>query len=533
MRTCTALKAEFRHAETVIDSSVVLASGSVKLGGKDVAEHCLVKGHMRPREGVGGQRFAIGFEMRLPAAWNGRFYYQGNGGLDGAVQPALGALGGGPLTGALSQGFAVISSDAGHTMSQTPVFGTDPQARLDYGYQAVGLLTPMAKALIAAAYGKGPDRSYIGGCSNGGRHAMVAAARFGDAYDGYLAGAPGYRLPIASLHNMWASNRWRTLATPGATFTPQGFPRPVADLGTALTTAERRTIADAILKTCDAFDGAQDGIAHDVRACQAAFDPDRDIATCSGERSGACLTAAQKAVLKETQAGYKSADGQAFYTSFTWDTAIATPDWADWKFVQSITRSALGSATVFGTPPTPPYDPATLDIDQRRRAMDVTDDRHRESVLSLMTPPGQAEPENLRPLWARGARMILYHGTGDPIFSAEDTRLWFERVDRVQGGRATESVRLFMVPGMPHCRGGAATDQFDLLGPLVRWVEQGIAPDAVIARARGAGNPGGANGDLPAAWPADVSRPLCAWPAVARYTGNGPVHAAASYACRR
>lgn len=126
---------------------------------------------MHERKGGDGRDYAIAFEMRLPLAWNGRFYYQGNGGLDGAVVPALGALGGGPLTGALAQGFAVISSDAGHTGPQTPFFGLEAQARLDYGYQAVAKLTPMAKALIAAAYGRGPDRSYIGGCSNGGRHA--------------------------------------------------------------------------------------------------------------------------------------------------------------------------------------------------------------------------------------------------------------------------------------------------------------------------------------------------------------------------
>ena len=132
------------------------------------------------------------------------------------MQPALGALGGGPLTGALMQGFAVISSDAGHSGPQTPFFGLETQARRDYGYRAVAELTPMAKGLIAAAYGRGPDRSYIGGCSNGGRHAMVAAARLGDQYDGYLVGAPGYRLPNAALAQLWGVQQWAPLATPGA-----------------------------------------------------------------------------------------------------------------------------------------------------------------------------------------------------------------------------------------------------------------------------------------------------------------------------
>ncbi len=177
LQACDALPARFAFEQARLASAVAVAAGPVVPNGHAVAAHCLVKGQMRARKGADGQDYAIGFEMRLPQAWNGRFFYQGNGGLDGAVQPAQGALGGGPVTGALMQGFAVISSDAGHTGAQTPFFGAEPQARMDYGYQAVGSLTPMAKNLIKVAYGKAPDRSYFGGCSNGGRHAMIAAAR--------------------------------------------------------------------------------------------------------------------------------------------------------------------------------------------------------------------------------------------------------------------------------------------------------------------------------------------------------------------
>ena len=151
--------------------------------------------------------------MRLPNAWNGRFFYQANGGIDGSVGTATGSVNGGAgLTNALNMGFAVISSDAGHLGSQGPTFGLDPQARLDYGYQAVAALTPMAKSAIASAYGKGPDRSYFGGCSNGGRHTMVAATRYADQYDGFLVGNPGFRLPLAAIANMAA---YRAYATRG------------------------------------------------------------------------------------------------------------------------------------------------------------------------------------------------------------------------------------------------------------------------------------------------------------------------------
>ncbi|HSV44460.1 MAG TPA: tannase/feruloyl esterase family alpha/beta hydrolase, partial [Ramlibacter sp.] len=155
---------------TVVSAVNKIAAGTAKVAGQDIPEHCQVLGQMHPRTSpVDGKAYAIGFEMRLPKNWNGRFFHQGNGGTDGSVAPAFGGLGGGPTTNALLQGFAVLSSDAGHS-GPSPEFGVDPQARLDYGYQAAAKLTPMAKGVIQAAYGKAPDRSYFGGCSNGGRH---------------------------------------------------------------------------------------------------------------------------------------------------------------------------------------------------------------------------------------------------------------------------------------------------------------------------------------------------------------------------
>ena len=155
--------------------------------------------------------------MRLPQAWNGRFFYQANGGVDGNVLPAIGLTTIGPgAASALAKGFAVISADAGHTAAQNGSFGLDPQARIDYGYGAVAALTPMAKALIRAAYGREPDRSYIGGCSNGGRHALVAAARMPEAYDGFLVGDPGTVLPRAAIANLVGGKTYASLATDAA-----------------------------------------------------------------------------------------------------------------------------------------------------------------------------------------------------------------------------------------------------------------------------------------------------------------------------
>jgi feruloyl esterase len=135
-------------------------------------------------------------------------------------------------------------------------------------------------------------------------------------------------------------------------------------------------------------------------------------------------------------------------------------------------------------------------------------------------------------LRARGAKMVLYHGVSDAIFSADDTRQWMERLNQEKVNPGSDFARYFPVPGMNHCSAGLATDQFDLLTPLVQWVEQGLAPQAVVANSRGAGNPGGVNSELPASWSPTRTRPLCAYPSVATYKGSGSVEEAQNFSCK-
>ena len=529
---CEALASKLQLANTRIESAAPVAAGAVMQGDKAVPAHCLVKGRMHERKGSDGRDYAIGFEMRLPIVWNGRFYYQGNGGLDGSVQPALGALGGGPLTGALMQGFAVISSDAGHNGPQTPVFGLEPQARLDYGYQAVQKLTPMAKQLIAGAYGKGPDRSYIGGCSNGGRHAMVAATRLGDQYDGYLVGAPGYRLPYAALAQIWGAQQWAPLATPGATvknpLNPNGT---LPDLGSAFTPQERQTVAKAIANKCDALDGATDGMVQATQACQTSFNVKTDVATCTGERNGSCLTTAQKDVIARVFDGAHTPNGQRIYASFPYDLGLAGANWGTWKFVDSLIRDPLAIGTIFSVPPAP-LKPLEENVTQRLAMFSTTNDTYRESGWALMTPLGEGQADNLAALRSRGAKVVMYHGVSDAIFSADDTRQWVERLGKAGLNPGSDFARYFPVPGMNHCSMGPAADQFDLLTPLVQWVEQGVAPQAVVASVRGTGNASGVNAELPADWSPKRTRPLCAYPTVATYKGSGSLEDASNFSCR-
>ena len=515
LQACTDLATRAALPGTVYTSVTDVPAGTVTVGGVAMAApaHCLVQGRMNERTSpVDNQRYAVGFEMRLPVAWNGRFFYQANGGLDGVVLPALGGIGGGgPRSSALQMGFAVISSDAGHAGSMGPRFGLDPQARLDYGYNAVAQLTPMAKNLISKAYGRGPDRSYFGGCSNGGRHAMVAAVRSAQQYDGILAGDPGFNLPKAAVAQLYGAQQYAAVASAK---TPAGQP----DLQSAFTPAELKLVADKVLARCDALDGLADGIVSNVRACRTRFDIQRDVPTCAaGTRDGMCLSAPQKNALANVFKGARNSAGQPLYSSFPFDAGVSGSNWREWKFASPPTRDAGAVAFIFSTPPLadrPQGLPFALGFDMDRDAPRIA----------------ATDAANLSALRDRGGRMIVYHGTSDPVFSSDDTAAWYERVQAANGSDASAFARYFPVPGMNHCSGGPATDQFDMLRALVDWVEQGKAPASVTASARGAGTPV-PNAEVPANWSPQRTRPLCPYPQVATYTG-GDTERASSFACR-
>jgi len=525
LKSCSDLAARISFPNTAITAATPVAAGELTVAGAPVRAHCQVTGEMFQRTSpVDGQRYAIGFEMRLPNDWNGRFFYQANGGIDGSVLPALGGVNGGPgLNNALNMGFAVISSDAGHTAAVGPNFGIDPQARLDYGYQAVAKLTPMAKSAIQAAYGKAPDRSYFGGCSNGGRHTMVAATRMPDQYDGYLVGSPGFNLPKAAIANIAGGQIYASLAT-----TP-------ADISTGFTEAERKLVSNAVLAKCDALDGAADGLVQDTTACQAAFNLARDVPTCSGERDGSCLSAAQKTGIAKIFSGPTARDGSRLYASFPYDTGLAGADYSFWEFLAPLMLDSGGVGLIWAAPPenaatfNGPAFALTGDPTTMWERVNATTAVYTESAMSFMTPPN---PSNLSSLKQRGAKMMVYHGTSDAIFSSDDTTAWYDSVRAANNGDAGNFARFYRVPGMNHCSGGPSTDQFDMLTPLVNWVEKGQSPEGLVASARGAGNAAGANPNVPADWAANRTRPLCAYPQVARYNGTGDINSASSFSCK-
>ena len=209
----------------------------------------------------------------------------------------------------------------------------------------------------------------------------------------------------------------------------------------------------------------------DLKACQSRFDLRRDVPTCSGAqidaRNGQCLSAERKPI----------------YSSCPFDSGVDGSNWREWKFASPPTRDAGAVGFIFATPPLDSR-PGGLafalgfDMDRDAPSIYAASAIYSEALMSFMPPPNGADLARLRD---RGGKLIVYHGTSDPVFSADDTAAWFERLRASNGGDASGFARYFPVPGMNHCAGGPATDQFDMLSALVDWVEQGHAPASVVA----------------------------------------------------
>ncbi|MBL0150191.1 MAG: tannase/feruloyl esterase family alpha/beta hydrolase, partial [Ideonella sp.] len=284
------------------------------------------------------------------------------------------------------------------------------------------------------------------------------------------------------------------------------------------------------------LDGAVDGIVSDIQACQGAFNLATDVPTCTGARDGSCLSAAQKTVLGNIFAGARNSKGEATYSNFYYDPGVAGSNHALWHYSNSTALDPGAVAFIFTTPPSSQaaflattglkYGLA-FNMDTDHPKMFATDATYKESPWSYMTPPNETDLSTLR---SRGAKLLVYHGAADPIFSAADTSKWYEALQSATSGEAAGFARYFIVPGMNHCSGGPATDQFDMISQLVNWVEKAQAPELVVAKVRGAGA-NVVNTELPASWGAARSRPLCAYPKVARYSA-GDLESAASFSCK-
>lgn len=473
--TCAALAAPGVFPNTTITSARQVAAG----GEGGLPAYCEVQGTISP---VPGSR--VGVIYRLPEQWNGKVLGIGGGGFAGNMSLQGAATG-------LSRGYAVIQNDMGHASSGSlePAFAvTTPgqpntEAIVDFGHRATHVATTVGKQVVARRYGRQPAHAYWEGCSTGGRQGLAEVQRYPDDYDGVIAGAPVYT-PLVYSNAMLRVQAFH--ARPESNLDPAHVP----------------LIQQAVLAACDATDGVADGILTDPRACT--WDP--GVLQCTGAAGPGCLTPAQVATVRRVYAGVKTRDGR--------DAAMPLMRGGESDWVSRMVGTPempRGLNAQLGAPfmayivrNDPAYDFMTFDPERDMAALDG----------GLAAAHVHQQKTDIAPFVSRGGKLLLWHGFNDPGPSPLSTIAYYEGVRR-QVPAAADHVRLFLAPGVLHCRGGAGPDRFDALTALERWVEQGVPPASMVATK--------ANSPL--------SRPLCPYPQLPRYKGTGDTNDAANFSC--
>ncbi len=450
-----------------------------------IPSHCQADGMINERTGAGEKTYGIGFSIALPDNWNNRFLFQGGGGYNGSVRPPVGSAAAGDNPG-LARGFAVVSTDTGHKGSTFDrSYDADQQASIDFAQAAVGRVAELAKQIVAHYYGQPARYSYFAGCSTGGREAMLMTQRYPSEFDGVISGDPAMRTGFSGIGNTWSRVAFNQIAPKD----DSGRPQP----NKVFSESDIKLIVNGILNACDANDGLKDGMVFNTRACK--FDP--DVLTCKGAKNDSCLTSQQAAAIKKAFGGPHNSRGDLVYPMNAYDAGIANllPS----PKPPANPRAANGPAA-----------PTSFDVDQR--------------LFALLGDPLEALTDttwtNLSTFSGHGGKLLFYHGMSDQAFSAMDTLDYYQRMAKANGGmdKVENWSRMYLVPGMYHCRGGEyALDNFDLLTAVVDWVEKGTAPDYVVATGK--------------AFPGR-SRPLCAWPKYAYYKGQGDPEDAKNFECR-
>ena len=528
---CIALSAKLMTGAPVntlvVSTSEWKEGGAAKQAGADaqapLPSHCLVEGYYGEHQGRVGGPYRTGFRMRLPLDWNGRFFFEGGGGSNGMIRDATGLNGAGNPS-ALERGYAVIAQDSGHDNDRNNVpayggqmvFGHDPQARADYGHASLKPTYDLGQYIVTAFYGRESSTNIFWGCSKGGQEGMAFAQRYPKAFDGIVAMAPGMSLPRAALAQAWDTQALAEI------FKARGEKPTVEGFRTLFSRQQFDLVNKATLAACDRLDGAQDGVVAAIGQCTTAVvEPELRARQCSAQRKNDCLDKAQIDALVKIMDGPHDAAGKALYANWAWDGGVGSPGWQVWKTglvggppSLNVVLGGNALASIFTTPPTPVQpDPERLLAWQL-----AFDFKAGAGKIYAAEPPFATSAwqdvgmrsTDLSAFRDHGGKLIVPHGGSDPVFSVLDTINWWNGVNAANAGVADSFVRVFPVPGMTHCGGGPATDHFDSLSALERWVIDGKAPASIPAF------PG-----KEAPWPGR-EMPLCPYPQIALANGaNG------------
>jgi len=460
-----------------IDSAVSVPAGDLTLAGgrggrgqtfKDLPAFCRVAATLKPTSDSD-----IKTEVWLPTTtWNGKFQAMGNGGWGGTISyPAMAE--------ALRNGYATTSTDDGHTGAGGQFIPGHWEKAVDFFWRAVHEMGIQGKAITAAFYGNGPKLSYYNGCSYGGRQGLIEATRFPNDYDGIVAGDPANPRSALQTYQLAVYNQVHK--------NPAGV----------LPDDKVSILHKAVLNACDALDGVKDGLIENPKACH--FDPQTIVCKSADDKD--CLSQAQVDTVKLIMTPAK-VNGKVYHPAPMWGSELG------WKnFYSGVSEPEdLDNFTTIMFKDNPEWDYKTLTAENGLPAAEKADVE--ESVTTT----------DLSKFTAHGGKIIFYHGWADPGVSPQLTIDYYQGVQKTTKNGA-ESARLFIVPGMGHCRGGeGATDNFDAAAALDSWVTTGKPPVQMVASHM-------ANGK------ADRTRPLCAYPQVAKYKGSGSTDDAANFAC--
>jgi len=455
------------------DAATTIMAAEVVGADRRAEEYCAVKGYIQPQ---------IQFEIRLPTkTWNGRYLQTGCGGTCGVVNIEA-------CDDALERDFAVAAQNMGHVGYRDGLWASDPYLRKDYGPRSTHVTSVVARAIIERYYGRKAAFSYLRGCSTGGREGLMAALRWPEDFDGIIAGDPAFPSRQGGIMNNWIAQHLND------------------DDGTPVFNQESLAFLHSlVLDKCDAVDGLQDGIIEDPRNC------DFDLATvtvCPGESAAAdCLTEQQINAARKLYEGPREArTGELLYPGWVvfgsetaWSPALNI-NYAD-QFLRFM---------AFADNPPAAYSYRDFNFE--------TDIPALEEYAAVYDPVPPHEDPDMSAFHARGGKLIVYHGWADPTVSPLTSIDFHAEVAGKFGGAGgiSDWYRLFMVPGMLHCRGGDVPDQFDMLSSMVDWVEKGQAPDVIIATQL--------DGQTIVR-----TRPLYPYPSVARYSQTGDVNDAANW----
>lgn len=489
-----------------LDHTTIASSESVPAGTfsppygppiENLPKFCRVTGVIKPTSDS-----YIRFEVWLPAeGWNGKFLGVGNGGFAGSI--GYGALG-----DDLKRGYATAGTDTGHEADAADASWAfhHPEKVIDFGYRGLHETTVNAKAVIQAFYSEAPKHSYFDSCSDGGREALMEAQRFPEDYDGILAGAP--------------ANFWTHLVTSGVDVAQKTYGNPAGYISTMKLPA----ITTAVIAACDAQDGVKDGILNDPTRCH--FDPS-SLLCKDGRDSRNCLTAPQVASLKEYYSGGKDSRGNSMFPGYM--QGGENPGWAQWII-------GFGPGGSFGAVYVENYFRYMVFEDPSWNILKADVDTAERKAEEKTAKALNSTDTNLSRFASRGGKLILYHGWNDQAISPLNTVHYYHDVLRAMGKQQADNLlRLYMVPGMEHCSGGPGANSFGQLGhttakgpeygiftALENWVEQSQVPAEIVAtkyvddrKSKGV----------------QMTRPLCPYPQVPTYKGNGDTNDAANFSC--